>query len=192
MSHPWEMPLGGPAAAVVDVIAGAIPVLRTERLILRAPRITDFDAYAAIFTSDRAVYMDGPYDREGAWADFTQAVAGWVLRGTGVWTVTSRDNGEVLGFLYLWQEYGDPEPEIGWALVEGAEGKGYAFEAAQAVLPHAISLFGPGRVVSYIDDGNTASQRLAERLGARRDPVAEAAFAQDPVQVWRHGNGALS
>ena len=72
MTHPWEHPLSGAAAVIADAVRAAVPVLTTERLMLRAPRVTDFQAYAAIFMSDRAVHMGGPYDREGAWADFTQ------------------------------------------------------------------------------------------------------------------------
>ena len=187
MTKAWEKPLGGPAAVLVAALAAAVPHLTTERLILRAPRVTDFEAYAAIFMSDRSIYMDGPYDREGAWADFTQAVAGWLLRGIGLWTIERRSDGAVLGFGFFWQEYGDPEPEIGWALIAEAEGQGYATEAAQAMVPHALRQFGPGGFVSYIDPPNHASARIAERLGAQRDPQAEAAYG-DGCHIWRHGS----
>ncbi len=191
-AHPWEAPLAGPAGETAARLAAAVPLLRTGRLVLRAPRVADFAAYAAIFTSDRAVYMDGPYDREGAWADFTQAVAGWLLRGIGVWTIEHAETGRILGFSFLWQEFGDPEPEIGWALAEGEEGQGFATEAARAILPHALAQFGAGGVVSYIDEGNDASARVAARLGARRDPAAEAALGH-AVQVWRHhGTGGAA
>ena len=191
MTHPWELPLSGPAAAFADAARAAVPVLTTDRLILRAPRLTDFDAYAEIFMSDRAVHMDGPYDREGAWADFTQATAGWMLRGIGVWTMERRSDGAVVGFGFLWQEYGDPEPELGWVLTAEAEGNGYATEAAQAMLPHALAQFGPGGVVSYIDAANSASVRIAERLGAHRDPVAERGIGDPGLTVWRHGEAGV-
>ncbi len=135
MTHPWELPLSGPAAAIADATRAAVPVLTTERLNLRAPRVTDFDAYSEIFMSDRAVHMDGPYDREGAWADFTQATAGWMLRGIGMWTMERRSDGAVVGFGFFWQEFGDPEPEIGWALTAEAEGHGYATEAPGRCCP---------------------------------------------------------
>jgi RimJ/RimL family protein N-acetyltransferase len=186
MSHAWEMAPTGPAQRIAGALGEAIPVIRTGRLILRGPRVTDFEAYASIFMSERSRFMDGPYDRAGAWDDFTEAVAGWLLRGMGVWTITDSAAGTILGFLFLWQEYGDPEPEIGWALVEEAEGRGFALEAAQAVLPHALEQFGPGGVVSFIDPENHASARLAERLGARRDLAAEDRY-RNGCHVWRHG-----
>jgi len=186
MTHPWEAPPAGIPAAIAATVAGGVPEVTTDRLLLRAPRVDDFGAYAAILMSGRGRHMGGPFDREGAWADFTQAVAGWMLRGTGVWTIARRSDGGTVGFAFLWQEFGDPEPEIGWALTEAAEGNGYATEAARAVLALARDWLGPGRTVSYIDAANAASIRVAERLGARRDPAAEAALGDPEMTVWRH------
>ncbi len=186
MTRPWLTPPTGPAAAICEAIAAHVPVIETARLILRAPRIADWPAYEAVFTSDRARYMDGPFTPEEAFGDFAQGVAGWMLRGAGMWTITAKDGDDALGWLYLWQEWSDPEPEIGWVLTEAAEGKGYAGEAARAVLPHALRLYGSGGFVSYIDEGNAASVRLAESLGARRDPAAEAAMGVAGLMIYRH------
>ena len=109
-----------------------------------------------------------------------------MLRGAGMWTLTRAGDNAPVGWIYLWQETGDPEPEIGWVLTAAAEGHGYAQEAALAVLPHAVALFGAGGFVSYIDAGNTASARLALRLGAVRDQVAEAAYRKADLQIYRH------
>lgn len=190
MIRSWERPATGAAGALAARLAGQVPVLVTGRLRLRAPRIGDFGAYAGILMSDRAAGLGGPFDREGAWDDFCQAVAGWMLRGMGVWTIEARAGeahagGELLGFGYLWQEYGDPEPEIGWILTEAAEGKGYAREAAEAIRAHGFGPLGLATVVSYVDPGNTRSAALAERLGAVRDPRAEAALGAF-VRVYRH------
>lgn len=188
MTDAWRSPPEGPAAAIAAAVAAAVPVMDTARLRLRAPRMEDFTAYEAVFTSDRARLIGGGFDAEGAYGDFCQAVAGWMLRGAGMWTITARDDAATpLGWVYLWAEYGDREPELGWVLTPEAEGRGYAREAAEAVLPHAEALYGRGGVVSYIDACNDRSIRLAERLGARRDPAAE-----DPggeLLVYRHHAG---
>lgn len=186
MSFAWEMPPVGRAAETAMVVAATVPVLESARLRLRAPDVRDFAAYAEIFTSDRARHMGGPYSREGAWHDFCQAVASWMLRGMGVWSIERKADGVLVGFGYLWQEFGDPEPEIGWVLTLEAEGNGYASEAAAAILPHAMALFGAGGVVSYIDADNHRSARVAEKLGARRDPAAEAALQEDDLHIYRH------
>jgi RimJ/RimL family protein N-acetyltransferase len=192
ITHPWETPPTGAAAATASAVASGIPVIETERLRLRAPRVADFDTYAAIFTSDRARHIGGPYSREEAWGDFTQATALWTLRGIGMWSIEARADGTLLGFAYLWQEYGDPEPEMGWMLTAAAEGQGYATEAARAMLPLALRLFGPGGVVSYIDATNAPSLRVAGKLGARRDPAAEHGLGDPDLTVWRHGERAVS
>lgn len=186
MIRPWLTPPSGPAAVLAEQIADAVPVIETERLILRAPRMADWPAYEAVFTTDRARFMGGPFAAAEAFNDFAQAVASWLLRGSGAWTITAKGSDDALGWLYLWQEWSDPEPEMGWVLVETAEGRGYAVEAARAVLPLALRLYGPGGFVSYIDDGNDASVRLAEKLGARRDPAAEAAMGEPGLMIYRH------
>lgn len=189
MTPGWLNPPGSRAASIAAAFAAAVPEIRTERLILRAPKIADFPAYREVFTSDRARYIGGPFTEKDAFADFCQGVAGWMLRGSGMWTMTLADGDAPIGWVFLWQEMGDPEPELGWVLIEAAEGKGYASEAARAVFPHALALYGSGGFVSYIDAANDRSARLAQALGARRDPRAEALIAEageTDLQVYRH------
>jgi RimJ/RimL family protein N-acetyltransferase len=189
MTAAWLHAPKGQAAVIAAAVAATVPVIETARLRLRAPVIADYPAYQAVFTSDRARYLGGAFTEEEAFADFCQGIAGWMLRGAGMWTLTLATDDAPLGWIYLWQEMGDPEPEIGWVLTEAAEEQGYASEAARAVLPHAVALFGAGGFVSYIDEENAASARLAERLGAVRDATAEADMAaqgETGLQVWRH------
>ena len=189
MTAAWLRAPSGPAAAIAASVAAMVPAIRTARLTLRAPAITDFPAYRGVFTTDRARYMGGPFSEADAFADFCQAIAAWMLRGAGMWTLTLRDDDAPLGWVYLWQELGDPEPELGWVLTEAAERKGYASEAARAVLPHALSLYGPNGFVSYIDTANHRSAHLAIALGAIRDPGAEAdmaALGETDLHVYRH------
>jgi RimJ/RimL family protein N-acetyltransferase len=186
MTEAWLHAPKGRAAAIAVAVAQTVPKIVTARLRLRAPVIGDYPAYRDVFTSDRARFMGGPFTADAALGDFCQGVAGWMLRGAGMWTLCLRGDDAPLGWIYLWQEMGDPEPEIGWVLTAAAEGQGYAREAALAVLPHAVDLFGAGGFVSYIDAGNDASARIAVRLGAVRDPVAEAAYGQAYLHIYRY------
>lgn len=195
MQQAWLCAPSGPAQAIAQRVLGRVPVLTTDRLILRAPLITDYPSYEAVFLSDRAKYLGGPFRAEDAFADFCQGVAGWMLRGAGMWTIVARGGDDApLGWMYLWQEMGDPEPEVGWILTAEAEGRGFAHEAALAVLPHAVQLYGSQGFVSYIDAGNARSARLARGLGASRDPEAEAhmaALGEVDLHVYRHSGQAV-
>ena len=116
------------------------PTLVTDRVILRAPRVADFDVFADIACSDRGRFLGGPMSREDAWADFAAMSGGWLLHGHGLWTIGAAQG--VLGFVLLGLEPGDHEPELGFLLAESAEGHGYAFEAAEAARAHAYATFG--------------------------------------------------
>lgn len=176
---PWEMPPVGAPAALAATLAAGLPRLVTERLSLRAPEIADFDAYARIFLSDRW-HDEGGRTREDAWLDFAQMVAGWMLRGMGLMAIDKR-GGEHVGFVVLNHEYGDAHAEVGWMLNDGSEGNGYATEAARAALRFAFGSLRLKGLVSYIAPSNTASIRVAERLGAQLAPETESGCL-----VFRH------
>ncbi len=179
---PWESASTGPAAGLASAVSAAIPAITTTRLRLRAPRIADFDAYAAIATSARGAHIGGPFTREEAWLDFSQLVAGWVLRGYGLWAVERLGDATLLGFVLLNHEFGDDEPELGFLFLAEAEGKGFASEAAQAVRHFAFGILKWTSVVSYVDPANARAINLAERLGATRDGDASG----DDLLVFRH------
>lgn len=166
----------------------ALPVLTTARLRLDVPDLNDFPAWAEILCSPRARYMDGPYSRDDAYTEFAAMLGTWMLHGHGVFALRPRDGLAALGFICLNMEPGDQEPELGFFVTKAAEGQGLTAEAATAVRDWARSQ-GLSSLVSYIDPANQRSVRLAERLGARRDPVAEAAYAATPeagMAVFRH------
>jgi len=162
------------------------PGIETDRLSLRAPRAMDWDAWAAFARSDRACFVGGPFAPGTAWRAFAHVVGHWVLRGFGMFVVTPRGSDRPLGMAGPWYPADWPEPEIAWSLWSAeAEGKGYAFEAAQAARDHACRALGWSTAVSYIDPANTRSIRLAQRLGAVHDPEA-AAPAGSACLVYRH------
>ena len=162
----------------------AIPRIETERLVLRAPRMEDFETVAAFLASDRARFMGGPYERSRAWRDYAAVMGGWVLQDFGYWAVEERGTGRLTGAVGIQHPVDFPEDELGWELYDGFEGRGYATEAARAARDWAFGPRGLPTLVSYIDPENLRSIRLAERLGAVRD---EAAVPSEPGDlVYRH------
>jgi len=61
------------------------------------------------------------------------------------------------------------QAEIGWALNRVYRGMGYATEAARRMITFGFDDLGLHRISAECDPGNTASVRLMERLGMRRE-----------------------
>lgn len=148
-----------------------IPTLVTDRLILRAPRLSDFDAWAGYYASPRSVHEGGPYDRAQAYRIWASDVALWHLRGYGPFGVDDRDSGAHLGDVGLYQAADYPAPELGWFVVPAAEGRGVALEAATAVLHWLRDATDWDHVTNIIDPANTRSVALGLRLGGVIDPT---------------------
>lgn len=148
-----------------------IPVLETERLRLTSFAERHFEAYAAMLgdpASTRFVGDGHPLDRMNAWRSMAMLLGHWVLRGYGMWAVERKDTGEFVGRVGLHRPEGWPDLELGWMLMPAHQHHGYATEAALAALRFAFSQLGAERVISLIRFENTASERIARRLGARQ------------------------
>ena len=155
------------------------PVLETARLVLRMPRFDDFAHRLTFYASDRSIWEGGPFTREEAWRLFASEVGHWPLMGFGPFSVDDRTTGAYLGEVGIYQPPNFPEPELGWFVIDSAEGRGIAAEAAFAVMVWARRTFGWDHLDNYIDPGNARSIALGLRLGGRRVDAPGA----DPTDV---------
>ncbi len=163
----------------------AIPTVRTDRLVLRAPQPKDFEAFAEFRAGPRMTHLGGPFDRTQAFIQFCALYGHWDMRGYGRWIAADKNTDAALGVVGLFFPEDWPERELAWSLFEGAEGKGYATEAALAARDHAFQTLGWDRLVSYIAVENARSIALAERLGA----VQESGFdhpTYGPLLCYAH------
>lgn len=169
-----------------------IPMIETERLILRRPEPRDEDAYVAFGSSENGQNVGGNGSRYRAWQMFAVELGHWAIRGWGPFAVDLRETGNSVGWIGPWHPLGNPEPEIGWMVWADAEGKGIAREAAEAARQHAYTTLGWTTAVSYMFPGNTRSIALAERLGAERDEAADLPEGDTPETcfVYRHPSPA--
>jgi RimJ/RimL family protein N-acetyltransferase len=161
-------------------------VIQTERLLLRKPKEEDVES-PPTWLSDPEVMdwlggVEPPAEVVRLW------LAQWERFPTGKFLVERRSDGALVGRVganyydvETWQRSPAGEPELGWALAREHWGNGYATEAALAVREW---LQAP-RVVSLIAPGNTRSQRVAERLGARPEQTVELPGYGAHV-VWEH------
>jgi RimJ/RimL family protein N-acetyltransferase len=153
--------------------------IETERLVLRRPRAEDADAYYPQWQDADAVqFVGGVKTREEVNEMVERLLRHWEWYEIGEFTVERREDGEILGRvgLQLWDPRdwtngkrarlsGDVETELGWKLAREHWGKGYATEAAAACRDWALGGLELKRLISLIALENTASVRVAERIG---------------------------
>jgi RimJ/RimL family protein N-acetyltransferase len=156
--------------------------LETERLLLRVPELDDAEGYLEVFRDAEVVRFLGmdPATPEDAVASVERMLLHWNRHDIGLFSVIRNEDGRLLGrvgFL-LWDPVrwvsalredleGDSglETEIGWTIGSEHWGRGYATEAALACRDWALGERGLTRLVSVIAPENTASIRVAEKIG---------------------------
>jgi RimJ/RimL family protein N-acetyltransferase len=148
-----------------------VPTLETERLRLRSLRRSDLNDYAAMYADPEILRYLGcgpePWDRGRAWRHMAFLRGHWDLAGAGMWAVERRETGVFVGMTGFAAPEGWPGFEIAWTLARRWWGHGYATEGARAALAYAFTILEKDRVISLIHPDNTASIRVAERIGER-------------------------
>lgn len=161
-----------------------IPTVETERLLLRAPLENDLDALEAFNKTERSHLVGGPLDRANCWRVITNGIGHWALRGFGLWHIEHKSDARMIGACGFIFREGWEEPELGWNVHDGYEGKSFAFEAATAARSYGAAHFDLDGVISYIDPANHRSIALAERLNAAFE--RKGTLLGEPANIYRH------
>jgi RimJ/RimL family protein N-acetyltransferase len=147
--------------------------LETERLILRILRLEDFDDYFAVAAHPETWRFSerGPMTSDEAWTRLLRHGGHWTTLGWGPFAVEEKATGRFVGEAGLGDfhrglgpDY-DGVPEGAWTIAPWAQGRGYATEAMRAALAWIETLLGAPRTVCLIHARNTASLRVADKLG---------------------------
>lgn len=150
--------------------------LDTARLRLRLYRETDLDVFADMHGDAITMQYIGEgktLTRAETWRFIAAGLGHWALRGYGMFAVTHRETGQVLGRCGFYQPEGWPGFEIGWLFHRDHWGRGYATEAAEGALEFAFNDLGQPHVISLIRRDNLASVRVAEKIGERYEREIE-------------------
>lgn len=153
-----------------------VPLLETDRLVLRMWREKDFEPYALMCANEEIMrYLGGgnTLSRLEAWRHMAFLVGHWELLGYGIWAVEEKASGEFAGRIGFLNPVGWPGFEIGWTLAHKFWGKGYATEGARRALQYAFEELDKDHVISLIHPDNKASIRVAERLGEKLEGNTE-------------------
>lgn len=157
----------------------------TRRLTLREPGPQDVDALIDFYKSERSAMAGGNVSHFEAVTRAYALLGHWRHRGYGLFTVTLTGNNIALGMAGPYFPPGRPEKEIGWVLFHGAEGNGYATEAAKATVNYAFDVLGWTEIVHYIAYENVKSVAVAERIGSVFDAESPQPKPETPCLVYR-------
>jgi len=149
--------------------------VRTGRLLLRPLTAADADgllAYRSLPDVCRYVPFE-PQTRD----DLLQRIAGWWSRteltdaGQALTLgVEVTETGVLAGDVMLaWNSREHATGEIGYVFHPDLAGRGYATEAAEALLRLGFGSLGLHRIIARVDERNEPSARLAHRLGMRQE-----------------------
>lgn len=167
-----------------------IPILETDRLILRPYRAEDYETYAALWNDPEVLRftLGALCSREQMWTRFLRHVGLWRYLGFGCFAIEEKDGGAYVGEAGFHDMRREIEPpldgtlEAGWALMPSAHGKGYATEAMRAALGWAEAAHPGLRATCMIDPDHQGSRRVAEKLGFRE--FARTTYYGKPIVLF--------
>ena len=162
-------------------------VLETDRLILRRYTLDDAGFILRLvndpswlrFIGDKNVHnLDDArrYLREGPLDMYERY-------GFGMYRVEERDGGTPAGMCGLIKRDTLPDVDVGYAFLPEFRGKGYAYEAAAAVLAHGNRDFGLKRILAITSPDNAISVRVLEKAGMKFEGTMEFRPG-DPVKLF--------
>lgn len=150
-----------------------LPVLMTERLVLRGLEDRDAPAVRQIFGDPEVVryWSAPPLSDDAAALELVREIRElFRQRLLFQWGVALRDGDRLVGTVTLWHwDVAHRRAELGFALGREFWGKGMMFEALERLLALAIGELGMHRLEADTDPRNQRSLALLERLGFRRE-----------------------
>jgi RimJ/RimL family protein N-acetyltransferase len=162
-------------------------VIETVRMVLRKFGESDRDAIFG-FLGDREVMrfsLNGPSTREDVQTKYLPSCQKRYARdGLGQWAVIRKSDGLCIGEcgICVQEVEGKREDEISYRLRRDCWGQGFATEATRACRDYGFNSIGLHRLISIIEAENTASIRVAEKMGMILEK--KALFHRVAVQIY--------
>lgn len=174
-------------------MTSGIPVLETTRLVLR--RFTLNDAPFVFEMVNDPAWLEHIGDRGVRTLDDARAyirdrtLAMYERMGFGMYVVTLKATGEAVGACGLVKRDSLDDVDIGFAFLPLHRGKGYAAEAAAAVLDYGVRALGLPRIVAIVSAANHRSIRVLERIGLRFERMVTLPGEEEeiPLYAWEAG-----
>jgi len=162
--------------------------LETQRLFLRAFNVDDAQFVLTLLNEPSFIRYIG--DKQVRNVDDARRyllngpIASYERHGFGLCAVELRESRTPIGMCGLLKREELPDPDIGFAFLPDFWSKGFAFEAAAAVLHDARERIGIERVLAITSLDNEASIRLLERLGFKFERVTKLSADSEQVRLF--------
>jgi RimJ/RimL family protein N-acetyltransferase len=145
------------------------PVLQTQRLVLRQFSNDDAEFVLKLLNEPsflRYIGDKGVRNLDDAREYIANGpVASYERNGFGLYLVEMKEAGSPIGMCGLIKRDGLPDPDIGFAFLPDYWSRGYAVEAAAAVMTYAREIFQLNRILAITSLDNESSGRLLEKIG---------------------------
>ena len=148
--------------------------IETDRLILREWLPEDLAPFIALNKDPRVMECMPKLLTEAESTELANKIrTRFEKQGFGLFACVIKDTGEFIGYVGLnmpeFEAHFTPCVEIGWRLAYHAWGKGYASEAARAVLQVGFEKFVLDEIVAFTVPTNIRSRRVMEKIGMVHD-----------------------
>jgi len=168
-----------------------LPTLKTERLVLRPFLLSDASVVQRLAgnrtVADTTLSIPHPYADGMAEAWIATHEAAWTRHESATLAVTEIGEG-LVGAISLRIELAHRRGELGYWIGQPYWGRGYASEAARAMIAWGFANVGLGRIYAHHMTRNPASGRVMEKAGMQyegilRQHVHRGGVAED-VAIW--------
>lgn len=143
-------------------------MVETTRLILRPLCAADFEALC-ILDGDPAVrsyFPEGVLNRAEVQQELDRYIKAWNTDGFGLFAAIDKKSNQLIGRMGF-AKLSSGEVEFGYLLLQPYWGKGYATEAAQALLAWAAEHIPVDHIIGFAPTHHIASLRVLEKCGMK-------------------------
>ena len=140
---------------------------KTDRLWLRPSRVEDLEPLHALWTNDHVrhfLFDDRVISLDEACGFVETSVANFEQHGYGLWLVFALEADHLVGFAGFLRSEAET-PNLIFGVHPDSWKKGYATEAAGAVLKYVFSELSQAKVKADVDEPNVLSVRVLQKLG---------------------------
>lgn len=163
-------------------------VLQTERLVLR--RLSSGDSEFILELLNQPSFLQyigdkGVRNNDDA-INYIQTgpVASYERFGFGLYLVELKDTAVPIGICGLLKRDTLPDVDVGFAFLPEYWSRGYAFEAAEAVMNYGKEVLGLRRIVAITSLDNEASIKLLEKIGLKFERLIKLSEDQPEVRLF--------